>query len=156
MDSREMVNNPEKMQAWNDRNIEEFRSNNGRLASFGDAPLLILHSTGAKSGSERLNPMAYLPVGDGWAVFASRAGTPKNPDWYFNLKAHPQAAIEVGTDHGVETISVQARELKDAERDDVWSQQKQVAPGFADYEQQTEGRVIPVLLLTRAAAGDDS
>lgn len=151
MDSREMVNNPEKMQAWNDRNIEEFRSHNGKLAFFGDAPLLILHSIGAKSGSERLNPVAYQRVGDGWAVFASRAGTPKHPDWYFNLKAHPQAAIEVGTDDGVETIAVTARELVDAERDEVWNRQKREAPGFADYEQQTEGRIIPVLLLTRAA-----
>jgi deazaflavin-dependent oxidoreductase (nitroreductase family) len=150
MDSREMVDHPEKMNEWNKTNIEEFRSNNGRLASFGDAPLLILHSTGAKSGSERLNPIAYQPVGEGWAVFASRAGTPKNPDWYFNLKAHPEAAIEVGTPEGVETITVRARELFDAERDEIWNRQKKQAPGFAEYEQQTEGRVIPVLLLERA------
>lgn len=151
MDSREMVDNPKRMQAWNDRNIEEFRSNKGKLASFGDAPLLILHSIGAKSGSERLNPMAYLRVDDDWAVFASRAGTLKNPDWYFNLKAQPDASIEIGTPTGVETIAVRAREVVDAERDEIWNRQKQEAPGFAEYEHQTEGRVIPVLLLSRVA-----
>ncbi len=148
MDSQEMVEHPEEMQSFNARNIEEFRANHGKIASFGDAPLLILHSTGAKSGQERLNPMAYQPVDGGWAVFASRAGTAKNPDWYFNLKAHSDGMIEIGTDAGVDTIDVSARELTGAERDTVWERQKALAPGFADYEKQTQ-RVIPVFLLTR-------
>ncbi len=148
MDSQEMVEHPEEMQSFNARNIEEFRANQGKIASFGDAPLLILHSTGAKSGQERLNPVAYQSVDGGWAVFASRAGTAKNPDWYFNLKAHPEGVIEVGTAAGVETIDVTARELVGAERETVWERQKAMAPGFADYEKQTQ-RVIPVILLTR-------
>ncbi len=123
-------------------------ANHGKIASFGGAPLLILHSTGAKSGQQRLNPVAYQSVDGGWAVFASRAGTAKNPDWYFNLTAHPEGAIEVGTDAGVETIDVTARELVGAERNAVWERQKAMAPGFADYEEQTR-RVIPVILLTR-------
>ncbi|WP_231639360.1 nitroreductase/quinone reductase family protein [Mycobacterium sp. Marseille-P9652] len=149
MDAREMVDNPEAMQEHNSRNIDEFRANGGRIAAFGDDPLLILHSTGAKSGRERLNPMAYQPVGDGWAVFASRAGTARHPDWYYNLKAHPDALIEVGSDGGIDTIKVTARELIGSERDEIWERQKQLAPGFAAYETQTEGRVIPVLLLTK-------
>lgn len=149
MDSAEMVNNPDAMGDYNSRNIEEFRANRGKVAAFGEAPLLILHSVGAKSGRERLNPVAYLPVGDDWAIFASRAGTPRNPDWYYNLKAHPAAAIEIGTSDGVQTIAVTARELTGTERDDIWNRQKALAPGFADYEQQTQGRVIPVILLTR-------
>lgn len=149
MDSAEMVNNPDAMGDYNSRNIEEFRANRGKVAAFGEAPLLILHSVGAKSGQERLNPVAYLPVGDNWAIFASRAGTPRNPDWYYNLKAHPAAAIEIGTSDGVQTIAVTARELTGTERDDIWNRQKALAPGFADYEQQTQGRVIPVILLTR-------
>ena len=150
MDSREMVEkHPDKLHEWNTDNIREFRANRGKIASFGDAPLLLLHSKGAKSGAERINPLAYQPVGDRWAIFASRAGSPKNPDWYFNLKAHPDTEIEVGTADGVETIRVTVHEAVGAERDEIWERQKEQQPGFAEYEQQTEGRVIPVLLLTR-------
>jgi len=130
---------------FNTQVIEEFRANEGKVGgNFVGAPLLLLHSTGAKSGQERVSPMMYQAVEDGWAVFASKAGAEDNPDWYHNLKAHPDSSIEVGTD----TVEVSARELPGDERDPIWERQKELAPGFADYEQKTS-RTIPVLLLTR-------
>lgn len=130
---------------WNDKIIAEFRANDGRVGgNFAGAPLLLLHSTGAKTGAARVSPMMYQAAGDGWAVFASYAGKDINPAWYFNLVAHPDAAIEVGTD----TVPVTARELHDEERAAIWEEQKRRFPGFAEYEKATE-RTIPVLLLTR-------
>lgn len=133
------------MSDWNDKIIDEFRSNGGKVGgNFDGAPLLLLHSTGAKSGAERVSPMMYLAVDDGWAVFASYAGKDINPAWYHNLKAHPEASIEVGTD----TVEVTARELPADERAPVWEEQKRRYPGFAGYEEKTT-RTIPVLVLTR-------
>jgi deazaflavin-dependent oxidoreductase (nitroreductase family) len=133
------------MSDWNDKVIAEFRANQGRVGGqFEGAPLLLLHSTGAKSGQERVNPMMYQAVGDGFAVFASKAGADTNPDWYHNLKAHPEARIEVGT----ETIDVTARILDADEREPIWKEQKARYPGFAEYEAKTD-RVIPVILLER-------
>lgn len=131
--------------SWNDKVIAEFRSNDGRVGgNFAGAPLLLLHSTGARSGSERVSPMMFQPVDAGWAVFASYAGKDVNPAWYHNLLAHPDAAIEVGT----EKLDVHARELHGEERSVIWDEQKRRYPGFADYERQT-ARTIPVLLLVR-------
>jgi deazaflavin-dependent oxidoreductase (nitroreductase family) len=128
---------------WNDKIIAEFRANGGKVGGqFEGAPLLLLHSTGAKSGQERVHPMMYQAVGSAYAVFASKAGAPDNPDWYHNLRAHPEALIEVGT----ETVPVTARILDPEEREPIWEKQKQDYPGFADYERKTS-RVIPVVLL---------
>ena len=136
---------PVRMSEWNDTVIAEFRANEGRVGgNFAGAPLLLLHSTGAKSGEERVNPMMYQQVGDDWAVFASYAGKDTNPAWYHNLVAHPDASIEVGTD----TVEVTARELPPDERAPIWEEQKRRYPGFAGYESQTS-RVIPVILLSR-------
>ncbi len=133
------------MSDWNDKIIAEFRANEGRVGgNFEGAPLLLLHSTGAKSGQERVSPMMYQAVGDGFAVFASKAGADTNPDWFHNLRAHPEARIEVGT----ETLDVTARVLDDAEREPIWATQKDRYPGFADYEAKTD-RVIPVVLLEK-------
>jgi deazaflavin-dependent oxidoreductase (nitroreductase family) len=133
------------MSEWNDKVIAEFRANQGRVGgSFEGAPLLLLHSTGAKSGQERVNPMMYQAVGDEFAVFASKAGADTNPDWYHNLKGHPEARIEVGT----ETLDVTARVLDAKEREPIWEEQKARYPGFADYETKTD-RVIPVIMLAR-------
>lgn len=131
---------------WNTRIIEEFRANAGLLGGqFEGAPMLLLHTTGARSGARRVNPMMYQAVGDGWAVFASKAGSPTNPDWYHNLLANSDdVEIEVGADK----VPVQARVLTGAERDGVWSMQKQRYPGFAEYEAKTD-REIPVILLER-------
>ncbi len=131
---------------WNNQIIEEFRANGGKVGGqFEGAPLLLLHSTGAKSGQERVNPVMYLADGDSHVVFASKAGAPTNPDWYHNLIANPQASIEVG-DRTVDVVACVA----DADtRDRLWSRQKELYPGFADYEAKTT-RQIPVVLLEPA------
>ena len=133
------------MSDFNDQVIAEFRANHGKVGgNFEGAPLLLLHSVGAKSGQTRVSPMMYLPDGDRFLVFASKAGAPDNPDWYHNLKANPDATIEVGDD----TLDVRAAELPRAERDEKYAEQAALFPGFADYEKKTD-RVIPVLALTR-------
>ena len=133
------------MSDWNDKVIAEFRANQGRVGGqFEGAPLLLLHSIGARSGRERVNPMMYLAVGEEFAVFASKAGADTNPDWYHNLRAHPEARVEVGA----EAFEVTARVLDVNEREPVWEEQKARYPGFADYETKTD-RVIPVVMLTR-------
>jgi deazaflavin-dependent oxidoreductase (nitroreductase family) len=135
------------MSDWNTKIIEEFRANDGRVGgSFEGAPLLLLHSTGAKTGRERVSPVMYREVDGGWAIFASKAGAPTNPDWYHNLRANPEAAIEVG----VETIPVRARVAEAEERERIWSAQKSEWPGFAEYESKTS-RQIPVVILERRA-----
>jgi deazaflavin-dependent oxidoreductase (nitroreductase family) len=131
---------------FNTQIIEEFRANGGKLGGpFEGATMLLLHHKGAKTGTERVNPVAYRPVGDALAIFASKAGAPTNPDWYYNLVAHPETTVEVGT----ETIAVVARVPDDAERAPIWEAQKRDVPGFADYEKQTT-RQIPVVILDRA------
>jgi deazaflavin-dependent oxidoreductase (nitroreductase family) len=131
---------------WNLRIIDEFRANAGQVGGqFEGAPMLLLHSTGAKSGLERVNPMMYQADGENYAVFASKAGAPTNPDWFHNLVANPGASIEVGD----RTITVVARVTEGDERERLWSRQKQRYPGFADYEAQTT-RPIPVVLLEPA------
>lgn len=128
---------------WNAKVIEEFRANEGRVGGqFEGAPLLLLHSVGARSGKERINPMMYQAVGDAYAVFASKAGAPSNPDWYHNLVANPAATIEVGA----RTVEVEARVAEGEERDNIWETQKERYPGFADYEASTT-RQIPVVIL---------
>jgi deazaflavin-dependent oxidoreductase (nitroreductase family) len=131
---------------WNRRVVDEFRGNGGKVAQFEGRPLLLLHHTGAKTGTERVNPLVYLPVGDDFAVFGSKAGADTNPAWYHNLRAHPDATIEVGT----ETLPVHARVAESAERERIWEEQKRVNPNFAEYEQKTT-RPIPVVVLERVA-----
>ena len=137
------------MNDWNTALIEEFRANDGKVGGqFEGAPLLILHTTGARSGQERLAPVMYQAVGDDGdvAVFASKAGAPTHPDWYHNLLADPRATVEVGP----ETYAVKARVAEGDERERIWSTQKERYPGFADYEQKTS-REIPVIVLERVA-----
>ena len=130
---------------WNSRIIEEFRANGGKVGGqFEGAPLLLLHTTGAKSGAPRINPMMYLADGDKLVVFASYRGLPKNPAWFHNLVSGGPAAVEVGG----ETFDVTPRVTDGAEREKYWSKQKQDYPGFADYEQKTT-REIPVVVLER-------
>jgi deazaflavin-dependent oxidoreductase (nitroreductase family) len=133
------------MSDWNEKIIAEFRANAGKVGgNFEGAPLLLLHSTGARTGKDRVNPMMYQVVGDSFAVFASKAGADTNPHWFHNLKANPEARIEVGT----ETLEVTARVLSAEERAPIWEEQKARYRGFADYETKTD-RVIPVLMLDR-------
>ena len=134
------------MSDWNTKIIEEFRATGGKVGGpFEGAPLLLLHSTGAKSGQDRVAPVMYLADGDDLVVFASKAGADMNPDWFHNLKAHPDIRVEVGGD----TVAVRARVAEGEERDRLFDRQKAAYPGFADYEAGTD-RVIPVVVLERA------
>ncbi len=131
------------MTDWNSKIIEEFRANGGQVGgNFEGAPLLLLHTVGAKTGQQRVNPMMYRPVPRGYAVFASKAGAPVNPDWYHNLLAHPDVEAEIGT----ETVTLRARVAEGAERNEIWEAHKAAWPGFADYEKTTT-RQIPVVIL---------
>ena len=131
------------MTDWNTNILEEFRSNDGKVGGdFEGKPLLILHSIGAKSGVERVNPLVYRAVDGGYAVFATKAGAPTNPDWFHNLVANPDVSVEVGADN----VEVSARVLQGDERDVIWDAQAQAFPTFAEYQQKSE-RQIPVVLL---------
>ena len=131
--------------SFNQRIIDEFRANAGKVgAPFEGAPILLLHTRGAKSGAERINPLVYTKDGDAWVIAASMGGAPKNPDWYHNIVAHPEVTIEVGT----ETIDVTARVAEGAERDRLYAQHAAPMPVFLDYQKRTT-RVIPVVVLTR-------
>ena len=134
---------------FNAQIIEEFHANEGRVGGvFEGMPLLLLHHTGAKSGKSRINPLAYQTDGGRYVIFASKGGAPANPDWYHNLKAHPNVSIEVGTD----TIDVLATEATGEERDRLYRAQAERVPQFTEYEHKTD-RVIPVIVLTPAASG---
>ena len=128
---------------FNTQIIKEFRDNAGRVGGpFEGAPMLLLTTKGAKTGTSRVNPMMYLAEDGRRYVFASKAGAPTNPDWYHNLKAHPEATIEVGSG----TIEVTAAELTGSERDELFDRQAALFPGFADYQAKTT-RLIPVVAL---------
>ena len=134
---------------YNTRIIDEFRAHEGRVGgSFEGTPLLLLHHTGARSGEKRINPLAYQRDDGRYVVFASKGGAPRNPAWYHNLKAHPNATIEVGTD----TIEVLASEASGEERERLFNTQAERIPQFAEYERRTE-RTIPVVVLTPRGAG---
>jgi deazaflavin-dependent oxidoreductase (nitroreductase family) len=129
--------------AWNEQLIESFRIEGGRVGgNFEGVPLLILHSIGARTGAARENPLVYLPIDGVFVVFASGGGAPRNPDWYHNLVASPQAAIEVGTD----ILEVNARVAEGDERDRYWELQKRIIPAFEEHDMKTE-RKIPVVVL---------
>jgi deazaflavin-dependent oxidoreductase (nitroreductase family) len=129
---------------FNAQIIDEFRANEGRVGGmFEGMTLLLLHDTGAKSGKPYIHPLVYHGEDGRYVVFASKGGAPTNPDWYHNLKAHPDVSIEVGT----ETLDVAASELTGEERDRIFRAQAERAPQFADYEKNTDRR-IPVISLT--------
>jgi deazaflavin-dependent oxidoreductase (nitroreductase family) len=137
------------MSDWNQQVIEEFRANEGRVGGmFEGRNLLLLHHRGAKTGAERVNPVAYQRLDDdSVAVFASFGGSPRHPDWYHNLVANPDLTVEIGT----ETFPVHARVAKGEERERIWEKQKQDWPGFVEYEEKTQGiREIPVVVLEKA------
>jgi len=135
------------MTDWNSKIIEEFRANEGRVGGpFDGAPLLLLHTVGAKTGKQRVNPMMYQQVAGGYAVFASKGGAPTNPDWYHNLLAHPRVSAEIGA----KMVELLARVAAGKEREKIWAAQKAAYPGFADYERKT-ARQIPVIILEPAS-----
>lgn len=131
------------MNDFNATVIEEFRANDGKVGgNFEGAPLLLLHSTGAKSGEARLHPVMYLDDGDRYVIFASKAGADTHPAWYHNLKANPDASIEIGPD----TVEVVAVEATGNERDELFERQAGIFPAFGEYAEKTS-RTIPVMLL---------
>ncbi|ABM12022.1 hypothetical protein Mvan_1187 [Mycolicibacterium vanbaalenii PYR-1] len=132
---------------FNQRNIDEFRANGGKVGGqFEGFPLLLLTSTGAKSGQPRVNPVAYFDIDDRIYIVGSSAGRDRDPAWAFNIRAHPEASVEIGT---APAKPVTARELPREERDRVYAVVAERAPGFADYESRTD-RVIPVFELVTA------
>lgn len=152
------MTDPHPDAARNRQVVEEFRANHGnvRLQTVaGDVPaealeglptpsILILRTTGARSGQPRENPLGYLPVGRDFAVFGSNGARATQPGWYWNVLAHPEAQIEVGAD----TVDVRARIAEGEERERIWSAQKAAQPGFAEYEVRVS-RTIPVVILER-------
>ena len=138
------------MSDWNATTIEEFRANEGKVGgTFEGAPLVLLHHRGRKSGQEYVTPVMYLPHhadANVIYVFATRGGTPVNPDWYYNLTADGNGSVERGT----ETYNVTVSDVIGDERDRIYAEQARRYPGFAEYERQSEGlRTIPVLELRR-------
>jgi deazaflavin-dependent oxidoreductase (nitroreductase family) len=130
--------------SWNAGVIEEFRRNHGKVGgNFEGAPLLLINHTGARTGKLRTNPVMYLKDGHRYLVFASKGGADTNPDWYHNLKAHPDVKIEVGD----ETITVRAEIITGTERDKLYARQAQLYSQFAQYQQKTK-RIIPVIAFT--------
>ena len=131
--------------SYNDRIIEEFRANGGRVGGWEGTPLLLLTTTGARSGRARTNPLTYLRDGDRIAIFASKGGAPTHPDWYYNVRANPRVHVELGD----EAFDADARIATGEERDRIWEEQKRRNRAFAEYEQKS-GREIPVVVLSRS------
>jgi deazaflavin-dependent oxidoreductase (nitroreductase family) len=133
------------MSDFNTSIIEEFRANDGKVAGpFLGAPMVLLTTTGAKSGQPRVAPLVYLRDGDRVVIFASKAGAPTNPDWYHNLAANPNVSVEVGADKYEAT----AEEITGEERNRLFAAQVAVMPGFQEYADKTS-RLIPVVALNR-------
>jgi deazaflavin-dependent oxidoreductase (nitroreductase family) len=130
----------------NQKVIEEFRANAGKVGGyFEGAPMILVHHVGARTGTERVSPLVYLPDGDEMVIGATKGGAPTNPDWYHNLKAHPRITVEVGTD----TFTAEATEATGADRDELWRRLVEMRPGFGEYEKKTD-RVFPMFRLRRA------
>lgn len=132
------------MSDWNAGIIVEFRKNRGKVGGqFEGAPLLLINHTGARTGKARTNPVMYLKDGHQYLVFASKGGADSNPDWYHNLKKHPEVKIEVGD----EKIDATAEEITGAERDRLFAKQASLYPQFAQYQRKTK-RTIPIIAFT--------
>ena len=130
---------------WNTKIIEEFHATGGKVGGpFADANLLLLHTRGAKSNQPRINPLAYFKNGDTFVVIASKGGAPSNPDWYYNILAHPEVTLEVGAERFTAHATVPERQ----ERDRIFANIVKQAPGFGEYQQHTS-RLIPVVELKR-------
>ena len=132
---------------FNQQVIEDFRANDGAVGGFFTGkPVLILHTTGAKTGNQRLNPLVYATDGDHLVVTASKGGAPTHPDWFFNVRANPDVTVEVGT----ETFPAKATIIEDGPvRDELYAKLVAIMGQFAEYETKTDRR-IPVVVLERA------
>ena len=132
---------------WNKAIIKEFRENGGKVGGqFENMNLILLHTIGAKSGLERINPVAYFTDNGNYVVIASKAGAPDNPDWYHNIVAHPEFEVEVGS----EKFGVTATVAEEPERTQLYERMAAKYSFFAEYAKQVE-RVIPVVILSRKA-----
>ncbi len=130
---------------WNEGIIDEFRTNSGKVGGpFAGKTLLLLHTVGAKSGQERVNPVAYVKDDGRFVIIASKGGSPTHPDWYYNLVAHPLVTVEVGT----EQFQVRAEVTSEPERTRLYNKMVEMMPGFDDYRKRTT-RQIPVFTLTK-------
>ncbi|MHC9296304.1 nitroreductase family deazaflavin-dependent oxidoreductase [Mycobacterium sp. LTG2003] len=146
IDKEKLYSDTAALDEFNRNIVEEFRANGGKVGGpFEGGTLLLLHTTGAKSGEPRLSPLAYLTVDGKMLIVGSYAGAPKNPAWVHNLRTNPKARIEVGTD----SYDVTARELPSDERDATYPKIVELAPVFADYQANTTRR-IPLFELVRA------
>jgi deazaflavin-dependent oxidoreductase (nitroreductase family) len=133
------------MSEWNKAVITEFRANEGKVGGrFANRSLLLLHTTGAKSGLPRVNPLVYMADGDRLVIVASKGGAPTHPDWYHNVVANPQVEVEVGT----ERFQAVAAVMAEPDRTDLYRRMAEANPFFAEYERKTT-RVIPVIALMR-------
>ena len=133
------------MQEFNKSIIDEFRTNDGVVGGqFAGAPLLLLSTTGAKTGLPRVNPLAYLADGDRHIIIASYAGGSNNPPWYYNLLANPEVSVEVGS----ERFTARTEVLDEPERTELFARMVEMMPVFSEYQSKTT-RVIPVVALTR-------
>jgi deazaflavin-dependent oxidoreductase (nitroreductase family) len=141
----EQSREPEFVNDFNDKIIAEFRANDGKVGGqFADANLLLLHTTGAKSGQPRVSPLAYFRIDGKLIIIGSFAGAPVSPAWVHNLRANPQARVEIGAD----AFDVAAREVPADERAALFDTVTAAAPGFAEYQAKTT-RVIPLFELNR-------
>ncbi len=130
---------------WNTKVIEEFHANGGKVGGqFAGANLVLLHTIGAKSNQPRISPLVYFKDGDNYVIAASKAGAPTNPDWYYNIVAHPDVTLEVGT----EQFKAHARVAEQPERDRLFANIAEQAPNFGEYQKNTT-RVIPIIVLER-------
>jgi deazaflavin-dependent oxidoreductase (nitroreductase family) len=153
--------------SWNDRIVAEFRANGGyvawsseeefaagrpippRVPGFDELgmQLILVHHIGAKTGCERISPLFFQPVGDGWAIFGTHGGSPHHPVWFRNIMANPQVTVETGA----EKVPAVARLAKGAERERIWAKEIALIPKFAEFE-AAAGRQIPVVVLERGGA----
>lgn len=132
---------------WNKQVIAEFHANGGKVGGpFEGATMILLTTTGAKSGEKRISPLVTIPDGDRFLIVASKGGAPTNPDWYYNLKANPIVTAEVGT----EKFEARAKILDREERDSVFAEIVKQAPNFGEYQKNTT-RIIPVVAIERIA-----
>ncbi|ORA35031.1 nitroreductase family deazaflavin-dependent oxidoreductase [Mycobacterium aquaticum] len=146
IDQEKLFSDQAALDAFNRGVVEEFRANGGKVGGqFEGGNLLLLHTTGAKSGKPRLAPLAYVTVEGKMLIVGSYAGAPKDPAWVHNLRANPQVRIEVGG----ETYDATARELPVGERNATYPKLTELAPAFAEYQSKTS-RVIPLFELVRA------
>jgi deazaflavin-dependent oxidoreductase (nitroreductase family) len=147
IDTEKLLTDPEARKTFNDNVVREFRANGGTVGGPFTGDIVLLTTTGAKSGQPRLSPLAYLTIDGKMLIVGSFGGAPKEPAWVHNLRAKPEAHVEVGT----ESYDVIARELPRDERDVLFDKLVELAPVFGDYQTKTS-RVIPLFELQKASS----